>query len=69
MSPAANGSASAEAPLLELVGIRAAYGGIEVLHGVDLAVPRGAVVALFGANGADANPCVGAPPWLKATFA
>jgi branched-chain amino acid transport system ATP-binding protein len=39
-------------PLLELVGIRAAYGPIEVLSGVDLAVPEGAVVALLGPNGA-----------------
>ena len=40
------------APLLELDGIRAAYGGIEVLHGIDLVVPEGAVVALLGPNGA-----------------
>jgi branched-chain amino acid transport system ATP-binding protein len=40
------------APILELIGVRAAYGRIEVLRGVDLQVPRGAVVALLGANGA-----------------
>ncbi len=40
------------APVLELRGVKAAYGKIEVLHGVDLAVPKGAVVALLGANGA-----------------
>ncbi len=39
-------------PLLELRNVRAAYGRIEVLHGVDLVVPRGAVVALLGPNGA-----------------
>lgn len=39
-------------PLLELRGITAAYGGIQVLHGVDLAVPEGAVLALLGPNGA-----------------
>jgi branched-chain amino acid transport system ATP-binding protein len=38
-------------PLLELVGVRAGYGPIEVLHGVDLAVPKGALVALLGPNG------------------
>jgi branched-chain amino acid transport system ATP-binding protein len=36
---------------LVLEGIRAAYGRIEVLHGVDLSVPAGGVVALLGANG------------------
>ncbi len=34
-------------PLLELRGVRAAYGSIEVLHGVDLSVPPGTVVALL----------------------
>jgi branched-chain amino acid transport system ATP-binding protein len=38
-------------PLLELVGISAAYGSIEVLSGVDLEVGRGEVVALLGPNG------------------
>jgi branched-chain amino acid transport system ATP-binding protein len=36
---------------LELEGVRAAYGRIEVLRGVDLTLPSG-VVALLGANGA-----------------
>ena len=39
-------------PLLELVNVRAGYGPIEVLHGVDLTVHRGEVVALLGPNGA-----------------
>ena len=41
-----------EAPILELIDVHAAYGRIEVLRGVDLSMPRGAVVALLGANGA-----------------
>ena len=47
-----------EVPPLELVGIRAAYGGIEVLHGIDLAVAGGEVVALLGANGAGKSTTV-----------
>ncbi|MEZ5322231.1 MAG: ABC transporter ATP-binding protein [Microthrixaceae bacterium] len=39
-------------PLLELEAIRAAYDTIEVLHGVDLAVRPGEVMALLGPNGA-----------------
>ena len=39
-------------PLLELRGVTAGYDGIQVLHGVDLVVPRGEVVALLGPNGA-----------------
>jgi branched-chain amino acid transport system ATP-binding protein len=38
-------------PHIEIVGVRAAYGRIEVLHGVDLDVPGGAVFALLGPNG------------------
>jgi branched-chain amino acid transport system ATP-binding protein len=38
--------------LLELRGVRAAYESIEVLFGIDLAVPEGNVVALLGPNGA-----------------
>jgi branched-chain amino acid transport system ATP-binding protein len=37
---------------LELRGIRAGYGRIEVLHGVDLVVPNATVLALLGPNGA-----------------
>lgn len=37
---------------LELRDVRAGYGRIEVVHGVDLAVRRGAVTALLGPNGA-----------------
>jgi branched-chain amino acid transport system ATP-binding protein len=39
-------------PLLELNGVHAASGRIEVLHGVDLAIDEGTVFALLGPNGA-----------------
>uniref|UniRef100_E6VIE5 ABC transporter related protein n=1 Tax=Rhodopseudomonas palustris (strain DX-1) TaxID=652103 RepID=E6VIE5_RHOPX len=40
------------APLLEIENLRAAYGKIEALKGVDLAIQPGEIVALIGANGA-----------------
>ncbi len=38
--------------LLSLRSLRAGYGPIEVLHGIDLDVPAGSVVAILGPNGA-----------------
>jgi branched-chain amino acid transport system ATP-binding protein len=38
--------------MLELQGIRAGYDAIDVLFGIDLAVPGGSVCALLGPNGA-----------------
>lgn len=40
-----------DVPVLELAGVRAAYGAIEALHGVDLSLPAGSVLALLGPNG------------------
>jgi branched-chain amino acid transport system ATP-binding protein len=39
-------------PLLELSGLHAGYDGIEVLHGIDLTVEAGTVLAVLGPNGA-----------------
>lgn len=38
--------------MLELRGIRVAYGGVEVVHGIDLSLDAGEVVGLVGPNGA-----------------
>ena len=43
---------SAPKPLLAIRGLRAAYGKIEALKGVDLEINKGEIVALIGANGA-----------------
>ena len=40
------------APLLAIRDLRAAYGKIEALKGVDLSIDSGEIVALIGANGA-----------------
>jgi branched-chain amino acid transport system ATP-binding protein len=39
-------------PLLELRGAAARYGSLKALHGIDLSVDEGEVVAVLGANGA-----------------
>ena len=39
-------------PLLQVNGLTAAYGSAAVLHGVDIAVNEGELVALVGSNGA-----------------
>lgn len=43
---------TAATPLLEMSGVRAGYGIIDVLHGVNLTVMPGEVFALLGPNGA-----------------
>jgi branched-chain amino acid transport system ATP-binding protein len=40
------------AALLEVLGLKAAYGPTEVLHGIDFAIEDGGITALLGANGA-----------------
>ncbi len=37
---------------LAVHGVRAGYGRIEILHGIDLDVAAGSIVAVVGANGA-----------------
>jgi branched-chain amino acid transport system ATP-binding protein len=46
------GNSAAGPPALELRDVHAGYGTIDVLHGVTLTVPTGAVFALLGPNGA-----------------
>jgi branched-chain amino acid transport system ATP-binding protein len=45
-------SATPVPPLLAIRSLRAAYGRIEALKGVDLSINKGEIVALIGANGA-----------------
>jgi branched-chain amino acid transport system ATP-binding protein len=44
---------------LSLADVRAGYGRIEVLHGIDLEVRRGSVTALLGPNGAGKTTALG----------
>ena len=41
-----------DTPILEIRDLRAGYGEMQILHGVDLAVKPGEIVALLGSNGA-----------------
>ena len=45
--------------VLELVDIRAGYGTIDVLHGVNLTIQAGQVMALLGPNGAGKSTTLG----------
>jgi branched-chain amino acid transport system ATP-binding protein len=45
-------TATVQPPVLELLGVSAGYGRIEVVRDIDLVVPAGSVVALLGPNGA-----------------
>src|SRR5687768_13173971 len=44
-------SSNASATLIEVAGLRFAYGSNEVLKGINLKVPRGQVVAILGTSG------------------
>src|SRR6266478_5716334 len=44
--------------LLELAGLRASYGPLEVLHGIDLTVNEGEIVCLLGSNAAGKSTLV-----------
>jgi branched-chain amino acid transport system ATP-binding protein len=46
------GADAPPAPALELRDVHAGYGRVEVLHGIDLVLSRGSVLAVMGPNGA-----------------
>jgi len=52
LAQSTGGTTTALPPSISVRGVRASYGRIEVLHGVDLEVPAGSIFALLGPNGA-----------------
>ena len=73
-------TANGQTPILTLKNIHKSYGPVKVLHGIDLDVNAGEVVALLGENGAGKStvsnvisgailPTSGEMTWLGATFA
>ena len=58
---------SAADPLLDIRGLEAGYGKINVLHGVNMTIKPGEVVALLGPNGAGKTTLLraisGLVPW------
>jgi branched-chain amino acid transport system ATP-binding protein len=60
LTTAAADPAGAETvPVLELSSVRAGYGTIDVLHGIDVALRPGEVFALLGPNGAGKSTTLG----------
>lgn len=53
-------------PLLEVSGLKVAYGPVEALKGVDLKVHKGQIVTLLGANGAGKSSALNALVGLAA---
>ncbi len=52
MSVLRRAALSEAAPVIDVCGLRMRYGSTDVLHGVDVRVQRGEVLALLGPNGA-----------------
>ena len=52
MSESGNNGSGRGGTILEVSGLHAGYGPVEVLHGIDLVVGEGEVVVVLGANGA-----------------
>jgi len=50
--PTSAGNAPSAEPLLRVAGLHTGYGKVGVLHGVDLSIGAGEIVALLGPNGA-----------------
>jgi len=45
-------ASSSRTPVLDVKGLRAAYGAVQIIHGIDFVVGEGEIVVILGANGA-----------------
>jgi len=55
--------------MLEVQGLRAGYGQVEVLHGIDLDVGGGEIVAVLGSNGAGKSTLINTVSGIYRPFA
>jgi len=69
MSGRGPSSGMGDTPLLQLQGLQVRYGSVQALHGVELTVRRGELVALLGPNGAEKSTTLRAISGLVAPVA
>ena len=50
-------TAAADAPLLDVAGLKKAYRGVQAVRGISFALARGEILAMIGPNGAGKSTC------------
>jgi ABC-type uncharacterized transport system ATPase subunit len=54
--------------ILQITGLKVAYGGIKAVKGIDLQVARGELVTLIGANGAGKTTTLSRSAWSSKSW-